>query len=146
MNELYSPSPIHGFEWGKDGKGVSPASSLLLEGWVILRLQTDFQPYFDGVAFLETLRFLGAHADGHEVPAVLREQGRGPLGPADPHADRYHPPAVCDQSRNCLDLPALPRRDGDEEIRGGTAPVEDRAAEFEAHPHSISNACLPEGE
>lgn len=106
----------------------------------MLRLQADLEPQLDRIAFLETFRFLDEHFYGDKVFAVLREQGRRKLGPADPHADRYHPPAVRDQSRDRLDLLALPRRDGDEEKRRRSAPVEYHTAEFEVHPPSISNA------
>ncbi len=92
----------------------------------------------DGIAFLEVFRFLHARAERHKITAVFGEERSLPLGTSNPHADRYHAPAVSDQPRDCPDFPALLRRHCHEEVGSRSAPVEDLAAKFEVHWYSIS--------
>ena len=100
-------------------------------------VDVDRQMDRDDVADVEVLRVTHLVLDGHDVPAVLREERRGEVGLAHRRGDRDHPPAVADSRGRRLDGTALVVGDGDEVVRRRSAPEPDLAAELELHAPSI---------
>ena len=92
------------------------------------------------VAFFETFCFADTRFDGDNVEVIFRKQGRGPFGLADPHMDRYHPPAIRHDFGDRFYLATLLRRDRDEEPRCGASPEKYYTGKVDVHWGSISNA------
>src|SRR5512133_1971705 len=99
----------------------------------------NFQVYSYLVAFHKIFYLSHNRFDGHNITAILREQGSLPLGFADPHMDRDHAPAICHKSRYGFQVAALFRWNGNEVPRGWTLPEPNLTVERNVHRYSISN-------
>ena len=85
---------------------------------------------------------MDAHSNRHKITTLFGEQGSFPFSFANPCVDWDYSPAVCDTGRDCFQVTTRLFWDGNEEIGGGTAPIENFASELDEHWHSIPNTPL----